>query len=60
MRMLLKPRPNVVHTRTQTSHGPYEGSKLSEKIAIVPILRGGLGMVRPLHTHTHTHTHTIV
>jgi hypothetical protein len=35
-------RPRVV----EATHGPYTGKKLSENIAIVPILRGGLGMVR--------------
>lgn len=34
-------KPRVV----EGSLGPVEGQKLSDKIAIVPILRGGLGMV---------------
>jgi uracil phosphoribosyltransferase len=37
-------KPRVV----QGTFGPFEGHKLSEKIAIVPILRGGLGMVSRL------------
>src|SRR6056297_2789889 len=34
-------KPRVV----EGSLGPVEGQKLTDKIAIVPILRGGLGMV---------------
>lgn len=32
----------------KTPLAPYTGTEIAEKIAIVPVLRSGLGMVEPL------------